>query len=187
MTLPIKVKEKLMGAPANKSIMLEVGAENCSKCVLGVLKTLTNQGYKGIFIASSRTAPDIMNMCQRNGINQENMIFIDGVSEKNITYPDRVEDHSNVTYVDSLNALDRILLAINRRARDLKGEKFLMLESVSLTLVYNKKEDFEIFIHRLLTKRKKMDIDLAMVVAEKEIDNDVKLVIRRLCDETVVI
>jgi hypothetical protein len=89
--------------------------------------------------------------------------------------------------VNSLNALDRILSVIDRRTEDLEGEKFLMLESVSLTLVYNKKEDFEIFIHRLLTKRKSMGINLAMIVAEKEIDKDVKLIIRRLCDDIVVI
>jgi allophanate hydrolase subunit 1 len=187
MTLPIKLEKKLIGEPADKSIMLEAEAENCLKYVLDVLKALTNHGYKGIFIPTSRTAPDIISMCRKNGINQENIIFIDGVSEKNITHPVQFEDSSNVTYVDSLNALDRILFVVNRRAKNLKGEKFLMLESVSLPLVYNKKEDFEVFIHRLLTKRKNMGIDLAMVVAEKEVSEDVKLVIRRLCDDVVAI
>jgi hypothetical protein len=186
-TLPTRLKEKLMSAPASKSIMLEANAKDCSKYVLDILKALTSLGYKGIFIASSRTAPDIINICHENGVNQENIIFIDGVSERNVIHPYHIDQDSNVTYVNSLSALDRILSVIDRRIEDLDGEKFLMLESVSLTLVYNKKEDFEIFIHRLLTKRKSMGINLAMIMAEKEIDNDVKLIIRRLCDDTVVI
>ncbi len=187
MTLPSKVKKKLIGSPTNKSIMLEVEAQDCLKYALDILKTLTNKGYKGIFIATSRTAPEIIDICQKKGINQEKILFIDGVSKKNIMYPEHFEDDSNITYVDSLNALDRILSIISRKAENLKGEKFLMIESVSLALIRSKKKDFEAFVQHLLTKRRSMGIDLAMVMAEKEIDEDVKMVIRRLCDDVVVI
>ncbi len=165
-------------------VALAESDENYARDVnLGTLRYLIEEGYTGVIISAYKESKDLIEEYKENGIDVGKIIIIDCVPHK------IVKREKNIVHISSRTALDEIEETVEDALDALKGKNFVFLDSVTTMLIYNNTEDFERFIHNILTKIR-LDKDNTggiLFSLEKGIKRDIRSEITQLCDKVIKI
>ena len=147
------------------------------------IKKLTDIGYKGIIVSAYWSADRLLNLYEEMDVNTDNIYIIDCVP-----HPIDMSQNNNIIHIAARSALGDIKDAVNEAMKNLDGNKFVFIDSITTMIIYNNPEDFERFIHDTLTSiRLSSDTGGILFAIEKEVRDDIRSEIVQLCDKVIKI
>ncbi len=152
----------------------------------GVLKIASSLKSKVvIYVTANRSYNHLTNFFKSKGFDTSNFFFIDctGAVENNIENS-KVE---NCIFVNSPQNLTEISIAIHELAEEIKGDKALLLDSLSTLLLYNDAEVIGKFSHFFINKLNLSGINTIILALESDINNDIIKRLEAMSDEVVKI
>jgi KaiC/GvpD/RAD55 family RecA-like ATPase len=150
-------------------ILVLTSAEKYLGNVIDILKTLINkQNHSCVYVTINKPYDVLLNVLKKNGVDTENIFFIDLISKMTRTETAKLKDCLFITSPDSLTELS---IAITESATNLHGKKkFIFLDSLSTMLIYNQTGTVAKFAHFLIGKLKNEETEMIIISLEKEMD-----------------
>lgn len=133
---------------ANQTILLLMPDIEYNDVIVNVVNQLSAK--RVIYVTLNKTHDSLKELFQKNKINVKNLVFIDGVSKTIKKTPDTGE---GVYFCSSPGALTEISLAVNKFLK--YNFDYLIFDSLTSLLVYQKKAPVSKFVSSLVNKIKK--------------------------------
>ncbi len=108
------------------SLLIITSVENLQNEINKVVSSFKN--IPGIYVSLNKTQKSIENILKKTEINTNKLFFIDCVTSE--------KTRDDVLHI-SPDQLDLLSSAINSFIKDIKGEKFLIIDALSTLLIYN--------------------------------------------------
>jgi hypothetical protein len=162
-------------------ILAETTVDNVMELNVSIIKELCDKNYTGIILSASRPYANLSAMYKKNGIDTEGLFFLDCITGSG----DHSESAANVLYIDNASDLTKILIAINDVLIHVKGNKFLLFDSVPSMLIHNQPMLFARFIHGMLTKLRIQNVGGVLLSFQSDANKDIRAEIAQLCDKVV--
>jgi archaellum biogenesis ATPase FlaH len=97
-------------------------------------------GKIGIYVSLNKTQKSVEDIFQQNGISTKKMFFVDCVTAE--------KEKHDVLHI-SPTQLDMLSAAIQNFIKDIKGEKFLIIDALSTLLIYNDENKVAKFVKEI--------------------------------------
>ena len=136
----MNIKKELLGNPI---ILLSFGDVDYKRGSMGILKNFS--GEKGIYVSLGVSLPTIDNRLKQNGINTENIYYIDVASGK-------IENQKEEKcyHLSSPSALTELSIVISDLLKE--GYKYLFFDAVTNLMIYNNPSRTKKFVIDLANK-----------------------------------
>jgi len=164
--------EKLKGG----IILARIPPEKYVDSVLSIMGDLSKEG-RGIYITASRPYEVFSPLLKNNGINVENVFFIDCLSS--ITGIPVQE--KNVRYIPTPTMLELITMHVDLAMAE-KEIKFVVLDSVSSLAIYNSERAMIEFLHFLILRMRQKKVKTVMLAIGAD---HIVPSLSMLCDQVV--
>src|SRR3989344_2438035 len=105
------------------------------KGIINVLKKETKENKNVIYITTNKPYKYLIATLKNNKINTNNLLFIDCIS-KHIG-EDTKNKGKKCIFIEGPESLTTMSIAINEIIKGLSGKKVLLLDSLSVLLIYN--------------------------------------------------
>lgn len=132
------------------SLLVITSVEKLQEKINSTVKSFRN--IPGIYVSLNKTQKSTENILKKAGVNTDKLFFIDCVTEE--------KTKDDVLHI-SPDQLDLLSTAIGSFIKDIKGQKFLVIDALSTLLIYNSENDVAKF---------------AKEVTEYAAQNDVKMI-----------
>lgn len=159
-----------------------VSAENYTKTNTQILKKLINEKkLKGIYITINRPYQNLMEIFNKNGINTQNIFFIDAITKMT---GGKETEAKNCLFLDSPSNLTDITIAM-RQAVKLMGDvkKFIFFDALSTLLIYNQGGSVIKFAHFLTGRIRDWKAEGVIISVQKEMDEKLTSQLIQFCDK----
>lgn len=166
---------------ANPLVLLLTDVEKYAAVNAEVIKSLTDAGYKGIYVTINRPCVSVSKMLQNKGVNLENLYFVDCVTT---LVAGETKRDDRCIYVEPTN-LTAISIAINEMIQAAQGEKFLFFDSLTTLLIYNELGSVEKFSHFIMNRLRVFNLKGVLFSLESDIDPKMLGTFSKLCDAVV--
>tara|TARA_Y100000310_G_C20676263_1_gene813256 strand:- start:2453 stop:2977 length:525 start_codon:yes stop_codon:yes gene_type:complete len=123
----VNIKEEFS---KNQTILLLMSSVEYNDVILDTLKQL--EGASISYVSLNKTYPAVKENLKNNGVNTDNIVFIDCISKTVMKRPPQAE---NCYYISSPGALTEISIAISKFLRH--GFNYVIFDSLTSLLVYN--------------------------------------------------
>ncbi len=137
-----------------------------------------------IYIAANKPADIVLKKMTERKISSKNIFTIDTVTKMMKEATRRVP---NTLFTSSPENLTELSIAISQVLKNTKGKKCLVLDSVSILMMYNNFEMVMKFMHFLIYSLEKYDAGAVLITMKNEIDPKLKSHLGQLCDRVMVI
>ena len=107
------------------------------------------KGKIGVYVSLNKTQKSIEDILNKNGITTEKLFFIDCVTTE--------KTREDVLHI-SPEQLDTLSSAITEFIRDIKGEKFLIIDALSTLLIYNNENKVAKFVKEITDTASQNDV-----------------------------
>jgi len=107
------------------SLLIITPVEKLQEKINSVVKSFKNT--YGIYVSLNKTQKSTESVLKKSGINTKKLFFIDCVTDKNV---------EGILHIPP-DRLDLLSVAINSFIRCIKGDKFLIIDSLATLLIYN--------------------------------------------------
>jgi len=149
-----------------------------------LIKHFCDNNVPGIYVSTNKPLEVLLDSLERQNIKCKNVFFVDAITrmsgEDTVTGP-------NYAYVDSPKNLIDLSVAIETAATKIKSkEKFVIVDSLSTLLVYNKPGIVEKFVHSIAGKARAWKAKGIFLMVENKQDKVIKT-IAQFCDQTIEI
>lgn len=134
-----------------------------------------------IYITTNKPYNHIVSVFKKQGVSNDKILFIDCISK----HVGLKEEPINAIFVESPQNLTTISIAVNESAKNLSGEKLLLLDSVSTLLIYNDANTIARFANFLINKMRTYSVDTIIFVLESDINKDIIKQIESFADEVI--
>ena len=162
-----------------KAVLKILKAENYFRDILEILKKETKT-KRVIYVTTNKPYSHISNLLKENKISENNLFFIDCISKKVLP---KIEETTNCIYLESPQLLTGISIAINESIKGIKGEKILLLDSLSVLMLYNNMETVSKFSNFLINKMRLYSVDTIILALESDSEKDILDQIKQMVDE----
>ncbi|RLE42335.1 hypothetical protein DRJ16_04980, partial [Candidatus Woesearchaeota archaeon] len=108
-----------------ESLLIITSVDKLQKEIIRYLKKLN--GY-GVYVSLNKTQKSIEEILKKNKIDTNKLFFIDCVTSEKI--------RDDVLHIHP-DQLDILCTAIRAFMKDIKGEKFLLIDALATLLIYN--------------------------------------------------
>lgn len=142
-----KISLSLDGIPDNFVVLLIVDLKNYAPTIIELLRVLQSEKKLGAYLTINKPVEDLAKLFKAQGIDSESIFFIDAIS----TLSDRKTVKSkNIAFLDSPTDLIGINSVISQQLSLQQKPGFVVFDSISTLLLYNKPMAVEKFIHALV-------------------------------------
>lgn len=181
--LKSKSKTLLSDLPPKGVVLLSTNNLNYSKVNLELLKLIEKKKAYGIYITINRPYSSIIQTLYKKKISYKNIYFIDTITETAGGEPLKSE---KVLYMSSPISLTDLGVAIDEMLHLLKdkGDVYLILDSVSMLLIYNNKASVVEFIHFITSKLRILNINGVLINIEEQ-NKEINAVLMQFCDKEI--
>ena len=179
-SIDLKVEEALIGLPDAFAIILVLPRAQHELRYLRLVKHFTEKGILGVYITMNKSARELIEEMKAQGISTDKLIFIDAVTKmvdgkevsgKNFSYIEGPDEITELNF-EAEHALNRLK----------KGNGFVIIDSITTLLVYNKHVVVEKFIHTLSQKIKNLGLQGIFFAAEST-EQETLDTIAQFCDD----
>lgn len=157
------------------TILYLVNPENYLAGVLKIVLSLKSKIV--IYVTANRSYYYLSDFFKSKGFEVSNFFFID------CTGTAQERDAKNCVFVNSPQNLTEISIAINELAEEVKGDKVLLLDSLSTLLIYNDAEVIGKFSHFFINKLHLSGISTIILALESDLNKDLIMKIESMSDE----
>ncbi|MFA5856944.1 MAG: hypothetical protein WC867_06295 [Candidatus Pacearchaeota archaeon] len=120
------------------SLLIITSVENLQKEINDNLKTF--QKTPGIYVSLNKTQKSVEDILNKENIDTKKLFFIDCVTS------DKIRD--DVLHIPP-NDLDKLSYAISSFIKEIKDEKFLIIDALSTLLIYNNENKVAAFVKEI--------------------------------------
>lgn len=129
------------------SLLIITSVENLQNEINKVASSFKN--IPGIYVSLNKTQKSIENILKQNEINTKKLFFIDCVTSE--------KTRDDVLHI-APDQLDLLSSAIYDFIKDIKGEKFLILDALSTLLIYNDENKVAKFVKEVTEYASQNDV-----------------------------
>lgn len=181
--LTAKLESGLSEIKAPQILLVIIESEHYSAVQNGLLGLLQKRFQSGVFVSVNKALAQLVEN-ETELQKMKNIAFIDLVSEGAGT--EKLEA-KNAVYLESPQNLLELAVQVEQRLQSLPAERFVVVDSVSTLLLYNKPDTLEKFVHTLAGKiRAKNAVGIFLTVRLRE-NKDILQVLSQFCDHTIEI
>lgn len=149
-----------------------------------LVKYFVDKNMKGIYVTVNKSAMDLVEKFGASKIAADNIVFLDAVSALS---GKKEKQGPNFKYTTSPKDLVELSMALEDEVKKIGEEKkFIILDSISILLVYNKEKAVEKFVHSLARKTRSWNSQTIFLVGastKKEIID----MLAQFCDSAIVL
>ncbi len=176
-----ELQEELGKLSNNSIILLDAHAENCFDAVMESTNFMLDQGKAGIYVTVSKPYKFITRKMQDMDMKLDNLLFIDCIS---LMAGDGTG--KGCIFVETPALLQHIRMNIDSLiSKPDSREKFLIIDSISMFLIYNEENKVKEFVRFLVNKLKQEKVTGVFITINNEISGDLKRVLTKMCDEVI--
>ena len=152
----------------NKTVLLLIKDISYNGVIVDLVKQLSTKNV--CYVTLNKTYNSLKESFQKNGINTENIVFIDAISKTIKKVPDQ---SSGCYYVSSPGALTELSLVITKFIKH--GFDYLVFDSLTNLMIYEKKAPVAKFLSSIVNKIKESNTKaLFYALSMKEQDDLIK-------------
>ncbi len=133
-----------------------------------------------IYVTTNKPYGLLRNTLEKNQISPEKVFFIDCISKH--VGEDSDKDATNCVFVDGPQNLLAISIAVSESVKHLAGEKVLLLDSLSILLMYNDAAAVGKFSNFIINKMRYVGVGTVILALESDFDKDVTKQIASIAD-----
>jgi hypothetical protein len=131
----------------NQTVLLLVGSLDYNETVLEIAKILAKKNV--CYVTLNKTFDSLKELFKKNKINVNNIVFIDAITKTIKEVPDQTK---GCYYINSPGALTELSLAVSKFLGH--DYEYVIFDSLTNLLIYEKKEPVEKFVSMLINKIK---------------------------------
>jgi len=120
------------------SILLITPVEKLQSDIIDVIRKL--QGIPGIYVSLNKTQKSIEEILQKSSISTDKLFFIDCVTSE--------QTRDDVLHISPVE-LELLAEAVGAFIKEIKGEKYLVIDAISTLLIYNNDNKVARFVKRI--------------------------------------
>ncbi len=162
----IKLDKELNNLADKFVILLNTDPEYYFDSVAETVKVMTDRGMTGIYVTSARPYGYIVQRFKEYNINTQNLFFIDLIS---CMAGKRAGEEGNCIFIENPVSLDEIEMWINTlmKRNDAKN-KFLIVDSLSSLLIYNRPLSLKKFTELLVNYLRRYGVNGIFTTIDSE-------------------
>jgi len=178
--IDLKVKEIFGSLRQTFNVILVLPRIQQELKYLRIIKYFVDKGLPGVYVTVNKSTSELTEELRLQNINTENIIFVDAVTQM---INGREIESDNISYLDGPSDLIELSLEVGK-ALDKIGKKngFVVIDSITTLLIYNKDVVIEKFLHTLSQKIKEQKLQGVYFAAEST-NKDVLDTISQFCDD----
>ncbi|MDD5148447.1 MAG: hypothetical protein PHH08_03195 [Candidatus ainarchaeum sp.] len=175
------IQKNLEQMPDSYVVLFLEKIEQYSVINVRLASYLAKNRIPGVYVTTNKPVKSLIEVFKNEKIDAKNFLFADGITRMNGAEPVEGE---NCIYVDSPKNLIDLSIAIETQMQKIKGtNRFVLFDSLSTLLVYNKPTVVAKFMHAIASKiRAWRAKGVFLMIQEK--DEEVTKIIAQFCDET---
>ena len=135
-------------------------------------------GMEGMVISANKPYLTMKEYLQKNNV-LERLVYLDCASRFVGVNP----QGENLVLLSSPSNLVELAIHIEKNTRDFSKENFLLFDSLTTLLIYNKTEDLTRFAHKLGLKMKSMNITTFFLIVDQETTRDMLKFLSTIADK----
>ncbi len=160
--IQLQLRGFLESAPTSPVVLIVLNPQNHNSVVSELLKVWKD--FPITYFTLNQSAEDVIARLKQEPLPVEKVQFVDAVSLASGRKPAKLK---NVSYLDSPSDLLEISAALLKAVGKGK-QRYVVFDSVSTLLLYNKPESVEKFVHSLVNKLKSNRIGAAFVMVQSQ-------------------
>lgn len=164
--------------------ILTVYLKDYTRTTVELMKVLEKQKGKCLYVTVNKTAEDLIKLFSKNKVSSKNIEFIDLIT--NIAGRSKLKG-KNIKYLDSPTDLVGIASVISKKIEKSKEAEFIVLDSISTLILYNKREAVEKFSHSLAGKMRGKNITGVLVMVQSAETKGITERLSQFADEVIEI
>lgn len=179
------IKKELTGLKNDFVALLIVDAGKFAETNIELVKILKHENkLPGVYITGNVPYKNLKDHFDSHKVNLKDLMFIDMVTNMS---GEEAQKEENCVFVDSPDSLTELSVTLDKAMDDIKGkEKFLILDSVSTLLIYNKDKVVEKFTHFLANNLRETPGTKGILLAVQTNENKNALeMLSQFCDKVV--
>ncbi|MBW2984332.1 hypothetical protein KY361_04410 [Candidatus Woesearchaeota archaeon] len=179
-----KVEKELESLQENFIIAVISSSESYSALNTAIVDYMVNKKkMPGVYVTMNKPYETVINNLKKCGIDTKKIFFVDAISN---VIGNKKLISENCIILDSPSALTELGIVISK-AFGSKKIKFLLMDSLSTMLVYNKVDTTVKFIHYLITQLRKYKLSGIILSLEKDMESKTIDSITQFCDKVIKI
>lgn len=138
--------------------------------------------YKGkniVYLTTNKSNCSLLDEFEKGGVDRSKLLFIDCIS-KQFQGPLCAE---KCVMIDGPQSLTHISIAIDESIKNLGKNTVVVIDSLSVFLIYNDSATLSRFMNFLLNKLRNEGVDVAILVVDSDMDKDAVKQVTALVDE----
>ena len=178
-SIDLKIKEIVEDLPESYTIVIILPGEKHELRYLRLLNHFVEQGMGGVYVTLNNSTHELLEEMRRQKIESNKIVFVDAVT-KMIEGQELSGNAYN--YLESPSDLIELGVEIEHAMTDLKGKGFVIIDSITTLLMYNKEVSVEKFLHALSQKIKDLELQGIFLAAEST-NKEAIDTIAQFCDD----
>ena len=162
-----------------KTVLYILKPETYFKDLMALLKR--NKDKQIIYVTTNKPYKYLVGMLKKTGFSPDKTFFVDCISKHIGEEPDPEPD--NCIFVEGPDTLTSIGIAVNKSIEHLEGKRILLLDSLSVLLIYNDANTVAKFSNFVISKLRAADIEAAILALESDVDKDIVKQLESIVDE----
>ncbi len=160
-----------------KTVLYLIESKKYFDKILKIAKGI--KGHKCVYLTTNKPAKYLITLFQKQKINPNNFFFIDCISQQ----IGEKEERNNIVFIQSPKSLTTIGIAVNESIKQLLDHPVLILDSLSILLLYNDAETIGKFSNFLVNKMRQYGVETVILALESDVDKDIIKTISTIVDE----
>ncbi len=177
--IDLKVKEIFGNLQQTFSVILVLPRSQHELKYLRIMKYFVDRGLPGVYLTVNKSANEINEELKLQNISTDDIYFVDAVTQM---INGKEIESDKISYLDGPSDMIELSLEVGK-ALDRIGKKngFVIVDSITTLLIYNKDVIIEKFLHTLSQKIKEQKLQGVFLAAEST-NKDALDTISQFCD-----
>lgn len=150
--------------------------------VLRLLRYFTNRSPRGVYVTLNKPYATLLKSFDRAGIPADSVFFVDAITDV-----PSVEEDATHACVGSGVDLSTLGVCISKAVKQIKEDRFLLLDSLSTLLIYYDANAVVKFAHLLTEKMRSWNSSGSLITVETNSERDLVSQLSPFCDRVVKI
>ncbi len=178
----MKLEQSLSGVAKKGVVLVIIDAIEYSDANTGLIRFFEKSGTPGVFVSVNKPLVDLLHKLPQTEYIQTKVEFVDCISQMSGT-PEMEGPHFH--YLESPQQLVELSMIIQRLLGQQTGPRFLVMDSLSTLLIYNKAEAIEKFVHSIANKIRSDQVMGILMMIRTEENIDVIKILSQFSDSVV--
>ena len=182
--MSIGIFKRELGGMKKYIVLMLVDLKSYQKNAIEALKYLAKEeGLPGVYVSVNRPYNSMKGLLEGNGIDMEQMIFIDAITKVS---GGKAEKNEYCIYLDGPENLTDFSISITEALSALNVEdRFLFFDSINTLLIYNDADSVARFFHFVTSRIREWNVRGLIVALDKKTEKNVISQISQFCDKII--